>query len=273
MSVPCSVVTVRGGGDAGACDVEHLIAPDTPPSRAARRSARARCRAAARSATRAIVFASASRYCGSRNSGYGGTSTRSNDRPGHAGAPAERRLAADQMHLVAADRRARAPARSRPRRCRRPTRSRPCRSSSRMCFSRPERWTGSRTTMPSAKATPASAPNCASRLSIELPERRRRQSRRDRALVGGRELAAVAVERLALALVVRRDVDDERRRRAVVDEVVADPVGPPRLRVGLVAAQAALERRDAQHVAGGDVIGMAIVPVRNRDACAAGGAG
>src|SRR5205085_10858669 len=33
------------------------------------------------------------------------------------------------------------------------------------CFSTPDRPTGSRTTMPSAKATPARAPNCASRLS------------------------------------------------------------------------------------------------------------
>ena len=34
------------------------------------------------------------------------------------------------------------------------------------CFSSPGRWIGSRTTIPSAKAAPASAPNCASRLSI-----------------------------------------------------------------------------------------------------------
>ena len=45
------------------------------PSRAARRSARARYPAARSSATRAMVVVSASRYCGSRKSGYGGTST------------------------------------------------------------------------------------------------------------------------------------------------------------------------------------------------------
>ena len=72
------------------------------------------------------------------------------------------------------------------------------------------RWTGSRTTIPSAKATPASAPNCASRLSIELPERRRRQrvSARRRRSTGANWLR-VAGERLALALVVR----PRRRRR------------------------------------------------------------
>ena len=61
----------------------------------------------------------------------------------------------------------------------------------------------------------------------ELSERRRGQPRRDRAVGRGAELAAIAVERVALALVVLRDVDDERRGRAVVDEVVADPVRPP----------------------------------------------
>ena len=50
-----------------------------------------------------------------------------------------------------------------------------------------------------------------------------------------------------LRCVVRRHIDDERRRRAVVDEVVADPLGPPRLRVGLVAAETAPECRDPQH--------------------------
>ena len=53
--------------------------------------------------------------------------------------------------------------------------------------------------------------------------------------------------------------------RAVVDEVVADPVGPPRVAVGLVPPQAARKRRGVQHAAGADVIGMSIVPVRHRD--------
>src|SRR5882672_10134759 len=75
----------------------------------------------------------------------------------------------------------------------------------------------------------------------ELPERRVREPRRDRVGFGWRELTAVALERVALALVMRRHVDHERRRDAVVDEVVADPVSPPWIGVRRVAAQAALE--------------------------------
>src|SRR5262245_58100214 len=61
----------------------------------------------------------------------------------------------------------------------------------------------------------------------ELPERRRRQTCRHRRTAGGRELAAITVERVALALIVGRDVDDERRCGPVVDEVVTGPLGPP----------------------------------------------
>ena len=182
------------------------------------------------SATRTIVFASASRYCGSRNSGYGGTSTRSNDSPGTPGRQRNGGSLLIRWTLVAAHARARAPARSRRRRCRRPTRSRRCRCSWHVLQQARRAATGSRTTMPSAKATPASAPNCASRLSMSCRNVGAVSRVGDRAVVVRRELAAIAVERLALALVVRRHVDDERRRRAVVDEVVADPVGPPRAR-------------------------------------------
>ena len=99
----------------------------------------------------------------------------------------------------------------------------------------------------------------------QLSERGGRQPRGHRLVLGGRELAAVTGQRLPLALVVGRHVDDEGRRGAVVDEVVAQPVGPPR-RVGrLVAPQAAGEHRRAEHVAAGDVIRMAIVPVRHGD--------
>ena len=81
----------------------------------------------------------------------------------------ERRFRADEVHLVAAA--ARAPCRARWRRCRcrRPTRSRRCRcSSDAFHVGRADvgRTTGCLTTKPSANATPASAPNCASRLSM-----------------------------------------------------------------------------------------------------------
>ena len=55
MSVPCSVVTVRGARPRPPA-LQDLIAPDRRPSRAARRSARARCRAAAPRDTRTIVL-------------------------------------------------------------------------------------------------------------------------------------------------------------------------------------------------------------------------
>ncbi len=97
----------------------------------------------------------------------------------------------------------------------------------------------------------------------QLAEGRRRQPRRHRVRFGRRKLARIARQRLLLPLVVRRHVDDERRRRGVVDEVVADPVGAPRRVAGLVAPQAAGERRDAEHLARGAVIGMPIVPVRD----------
>src|SRR5262245_9205841 len=57
----------------------------------------------------------------------------------------------------------------------------------------------------------------------ELTEGRMGETGGDRAVgvARRRELTAVAVERVALALIVRGNVDDERRRGAVVDEVVA----------------------------------------------------
>src|SRR6185295_17268220 len=99
----------------------------------------------------------------------------------------------------------------------------------------------------------------------QLAERRRAEARADCALPRRGELAAMTVERGALAVVVRRDVDEERRRRGVVDEVVADPVGGPRAGRRLESTQAALERRQPQRLARRDVIGMAVVPVGNGD--------
>src|SRR5262249_6190698 len=101
----------------------------------------------------------------------------------------------------------------------------------------------------------------------ELTERRMGEARGDGAVgfSGRRELTAVAVERLTLALIVRGDVDDERRSGAVVDEVVADPVGPPRVGGGDGAAEAARKRGDPQARAGRDVTRMTVVPVWDGD--------
>src|SRR6266496_4123294 len=83
----------------------------------------------------------------------------------------------------------------------------------------------------------------------ELSKRRRRQSRRHRLVSVGDELAGVTGERLSLAPVVFGDIDHEGRRRAIIDEVVADPVCVPRCVGGLVAAETTRESRGAQHVA------------------------
>ena len=105
-------------------------------------------------------------------------------------------------------------------------------------FSSPGRTIGSRTTRPSAKATPARAPNWASRLSISCRKVDAVRRVAHRLLLSGRELTAVAGQRLAFALVVGRHVDDEGRRGAVVDEVVAQPVGTPWLRPPIRSAAA-----------------------------------
>src|SRR5439155_18847047 len=83
-------------------------------------------------------------------------------------------------------------------------------------------------------------------------------------LAGGwRELAGITRQRLTLAFVMRRDVDDERRRRRIVNEAVADPLDAPRRLARLVPAKPAREGGGAKHLACRAVIGMAIVPVRN----------
>src|SRR6185436_6274100 len=79
------------------------------------------------------------------------------------------------------------------------------------------------------------------------------------------ELRRMAVERGPLAIVELRDVHHERRRRRIVDEVVADPVDLPGLALWLVPPQPRRETGLRQQVARGHVIGMPIHPVRRRD--------
>src|SRR4029450_11788785 len=73
-------------------------------------------------------------------------------------------------------------------------------------------------------------------------------------------------QRLPLDFVVRRHIDTKRFWSRIVDEVVADPVRPPGLaEFRSKPTQTALEGRARQHVAGGSMIRMPIVPVRERD--------
>ena len=99
----------------------------------------------------------------------------------------------------------------------------------------------------------------------QLREQGRRQARGGGPVAGRRELRAMTRQGLPLDLVDVADVDDERGRRRVVDEVVADPLGPPRLLGGDDASQAGAEDRLAQQAAGVAVIGMPILPVRDGD--------
>ena len=95
------------------------------------------------------------------------------------------------------------------------------------------------------------------------PPPARRDDRTRRSGVGRRELAGVTGERPALRLVLIAHVHDEGRRGHVVDEVVADRLGLPRLSVGRVAAEARVEDPLGSQPAGRLVVRVAIGPVRH----------
>jgi hypothetical protein len=59
------------------------------------------------------------------------------------------------------------------------------------------------------------------------------------------------------------DVHDERRRRAVIDEVITHPFRFPRLAFRFVLPESRVERRLGQDLAGGGMVGMSIGPVRD----------
>ena len=102
-----------------------------------------------------------------------------------------------------------------------------------------------------------------------LQEARRGQARLDAGRFARHELRAVALERVALALVLRRDVDGKGHRRRVVDEVVADPFRLPRVPVRNAVhrepPQAAAKDRAPEHLARRPMVRVPIVPVRQRD--------
>ncbi len=79
------------------------------------------------------------------------------------------------------------------------------------------------------------------------------------------ELAAITRQRPALHFVVCRHIEDEGCGRAVVDEVVADPLWIPRLAFNRVTPEARIEHRLGQDAARSPVIRMAIVPVWDGD--------
>ena len=167
MSVPCSVVMVRGGALDGAGGIrrrEHLVG----------QVRRGRVRhgvvgvndvevpllsdARDRSRQRQQVLRLPEQRVRRHFDGYERQS-------GYAGAPSKRRLAADQMDMMASNRQ----------RVCQFGRDHPAPADRRIahhpdvhgrCLRTPERSSGSRTTKPSANATPARAPYWASRLSI-----------------------------------------------------------------------------------------------------------
>ena len=127
------------------------------------------------------------------------------------------------------------------------------------------RRTGCFTTMPSANATPASAPNCASRLSIscvKLVDVRRVATAPG--CVGRNWLTKQASAR-RFVVVVLAHVHDKRRRSGIIDEVVANRLGLPRLTIRIVSPETGAENGLRQQVARSHVIRMAIRPVRHGD--------
>jgi hypothetical protein len=99
----------------------------------------------------------------------------------------------------------------------------------------------------------------------QLCEERRGETGGGGGVAGRSELGAMTGQRLLLDRVDVGDVEDERRRGGVVDEVVTDPFRPPRILARHHAAQAGAEDRLAQQAAGAAVIGMAVLPVGDGD--------
>src|SRR5690606_38121823 len=99
----------------------------------------------------------------------------------------------------------------------------------------------------------------------ELLEAGRGQAGRDSVAGRRRELRRMTRERAALHVVLRRDVDDERGTRRIVDEVVADAVRPPRLSgIRVPPPQAAVEDGLGHDLACRGVVRMSVGPVRCR---------
>ena len=217
-------------------------------------------------ATWTMRFASDSRYCGSRNKRIRRRRDLVEEQSLLEIAQAERRLGADEVRLMTAQRQGLAqlcrhhPAASdrrvaddadvqrRAHSCRRCGRTRGC-------F----------TTMPSAKATPATGAELRVTALDELPEPDRRQTRGHGVGMRRLELRDVTGQRPALRLVVLADVHDERRRSHVVDEVVADRLGLPRVAIRLIPAKARTEHAFGEQMTRRHVVGMSIGPIRNGD--------
>src|SRR5688572_33146386 len=99
----------------------------------------------------------------------------------------------------------------------------------------------------------------------ELPEPHRCETRGHGVRLWRLELCDVTGQRAALRFVVLADVHDERGRGHVVDEVIADRLGLPRVAIGLIPAQTCTEDAFGEQMARGNVIGMSIGPVRDGD--------
>src|SRR5438552_648229 len=75
----------------------------------------------------------------------------------------------------------------------------------------------------------------------------------------------MALERAPLLAVVIGDIDYERWGGGFIQEVVAYPFRSPGLALGRIPPKPAVERGFGQDGAGGDVVGVAIRPVRRRN--------
>ena len=223
-------------------------------------------------ATWTMRLASDSRYCGSRNKRIRRRRHLMEEQPLLEIAQAERRLGADEVRLMTAQRQGLAQL----------GRHHPAASHRRVAddadvqgrahsFRRCGRTRGCFTTMPSANATPAMRAELRVTALDELPEPDRRQTRGHGVGMRRLELRDVTGQRAALRLVVLADIHDERRRGHVVDEVVADRLGLPRVAIRLVPAKARTEHAFGEQMTCRNVVGMSIGPIRYGDDLRSGG--
>jgi hypothetical protein len=106
----------------------------------------------------------------------------------------------------------------------------------------------------------------------ELLEARRGQAGLHPGRCRWRELRAMTGQRAPFAVVLPGHVHRERRGHRIVDEVIADPLDPPRVlgraalgHVRRETGQSAVEDRARQYLAGRPVVGVPVAPVGHRD--------
>jgi len=99
----------------------------------------------------------------------------------------------------------------------------------------------------------------------ELLKPTRRQTRCHGVGAARTKLGCMTGQRTPLRLVMSADIDDERRRSGLIDEVVADRFGLPRFACRGIPTQAGTEHSLGQQLARRDMVGVPVGPVRQRN--------